>query len=264
MNQKVNKAKLLLSSDTLSWYWLDLVFQLAQDLRFDWIDLAIWKNFDARNIDYVKRLVTKYKTPVNVIQVSEKVNKKELDYAIDLANELWSEAITINAPEILDFKTYRFIVTNIKLYKKHNHNIKFAIINPPKSSMLLLPVPKYYFSNVVEIIKKHWVNVWFDISNMDDTILESTFLRKISNYIPYMPVVYISDKNKNWQWHVPLWEWVLKLNSIFKKFKSNNFFWYLSLKLELTKKDLSDLEKVEQILKKCRLNFKENYEDLVI
>jgi hypothetical protein len=49
-----------------------------------------------------------------------------------------------------------------------------------------------------------------------------------------------------------------------KKFKMNEYFWYFSLKLDLDKKDLADVDKIKVILKKCRLYYKENFEDLVI
>ena len=49
----------LLSSDTLTGYGLDLIFDVAKQNGFDGIDLAIWKNFDSWNIEYVKKLVDK-------------------------------------------------------------------------------------------------------------------------------------------------------------------------------------------------------------
>lgn len=264
MSDKTKSNWLIISSDSLWWYWLDVIFQTASSLWYDWIDLALWKNFDAWNIWYVKKLIDKYQIPVKVVQVSWNINKKELDYAIDLAREVNSNVITMNAPAIFNLSSHKFITKNLQLYKKYHSKIKFSIINPPRSSMYILPVPNYYFTNIVEVIKKIKAYIWFDVSNIDDVILESTFLRKIWNFLPYISVVYLSDKNKSWNWHIPLWDWVLKLNSIYRKFKQNDYQWDFSLKLEISKRDLSDLEKVEQILKKCRNNFRENYEELII
>lgn len=258
------RAKLLLSTDSLSWYWLDLIFQTAKDIKFDGIDLALWKNFDARNIDYVKRLIKTYKIPVNVVQVSENVNRKEMNQAIDLAKVVWAEVISINSPYIFNIRTYKFLTNNFASYRNHNKDMKLSIINPPKSSLFVLPIPKYYFTNIVEIIKKYKAYLALDIANIEEVVLETTFLRKISNFLPYISTVYISDKTKTGKSHVPLWDGVLKLPTIFKKFKQNEYFGYFSLKLEIDKKDLADLDKVVQILKKCRLHYKENYQDLVI
>ncbi len=258
------KANFLLSTDSLSWYWLDLIFNLATSLNFNGIDLALRKNFDAWNVPYLKSLIDKYNMPIKVVQVSDKVNTKEMNQALDICRELWADAISINAPNIFDITTYRFITNNLPNLRRHNKNIKFCIINPPKSSFLVLPIPKNYFSNIVEIVKKYKTMLGFDISNIEEALLETTFLRKLSNYIPYIGVVYISDKNKSGKWHAPLWDWVLKVPSVLKKFKQNEYYWYFSLKIIISKKDLADFEKVELILKKSRLYFKEYFEDLVI
>ncbi len=262
--KKKNKAEFLLSSDTLSWYWLDLVFQVGRDLNFDWLDLAIRKNFDARNCNYVKRLVKNYDLPVKVIQVSNRVNRKEINYATDLAKEVKAETIAINSPFVYDFRTFKFISKDLPAYRKHNPWIKFCVVNPPKSSLFALPVPKYHFTNIVEIIKKHKFYLGLDVANIDESVLENTFLRKIWNFIPYIGVIYVSDKTKTWVWHVSMWDWVLKLPSIFRKFKQNEYFGHFSLKVDISKKDLLDLEKIEQILKKNKIYFKENFENLVI
>jgi hypothetical protein len=54
------------------------------------------------------------------------------------------------------------------------------------------------------------------------------------------------------------------LPAILKKFKQNEYYGHFSLKINISKKDLTDIDKVEVILKKCRLYFKEHFEDLVI
>jgi len=58
--KSMNKADFLLSTDTLSGYGLDLIFQIAKEQWFHGIDLAMWKNFDAWSIEYVEWLVKKY------------------------------------------------------------------------------------------------------------------------------------------------------------------------------------------------------------
>lgn len=258
------KAGLLLSTDSLSWYWLDLIFQTASNVGFDWIDLAMWKNFDSWSYSYVKKLSENHNIPVKCIQLSENVNSREMNQAVDIAKYLSINTISINAPKITNFKSYKFIVNNIWAYKRHNPDIKFCMINPPKSNLFILPVYTYNFTSIVEIFKKYKMFLWLDIVNLDETILETNFLRKMANFIPYIWIVYVSDKTKTWVWHAPLWQWTLKLESIFKKFKQNEYYGDFSLKLNLDKLVLSDIEKVEQVLKKSRLFYKDNYIDLVI
>lgn len=252
------KSPLLLSTDTLSWYWLDLIFQIAKEQNFQGIDLAMRKNFDAWSIEYVKKLIDKYDVSVDVIQTSNRVNIKEMNQAVNLAKEVDAEVITINSPEIFNVKSYRFLKNHLPKYKAHNKSIKFAIINPDDNNYFWI-VPKFYFKNMVQIIKKYSMYLWLDIANVDEDTLENQFLRKMGNFIPYLGAVYISDVDKRWNRHLPLWEGSLKLALLLKKFKQFEYNGHFSLKLDLDKKTLADLQKVELVLKKCKVFFNENY-----
>jgi len=96
--KSVNKPLFLISTDSFSNCGLDMVFELSKSAGFDGIDLAIWKNFDARNVDYVKKLSATHDIPIKVIQVSDNVNQKELNKALDLCEATGADTITINAP----------------------------------------------------------------------------------------------------------------------------------------------------------------------
>jgi hypothetical protein len=89
------------------------------------------------------------------VQVSSNLNDKELNKALDLCYALHADTITINAPKTFNFKAFNYIVDNIARAKKENKNIHFTIINPEDSNIFALPIPKYRFSNIVEIIKKY-------------------------------------------------------------------------------------------------------------
>lgn len=56
------------------------------------------KNFDAWQVAYVNELVKKYNMPVEIVQISNKANLKEMNQAVDLAKSLNAKIITINAP----------------------------------------------------------------------------------------------------------------------------------------------------------------------
>jgi hypothetical protein len=149
------KPSFLISTDSFSNCGLDMVFELSKTAGFDGIDLAIWKNFDARNVDYVKKLSTTHDIPVKVIQVSDNVNQKELNKALDLCEATGADTITINAPTYFNLKAYNFIADNIAEYKKNNKHIHFAIINPEEANVFALPIPKFRFTNIVDIVKKY-------------------------------------------------------------------------------------------------------------
>jgi hypothetical protein len=103
-----------------------------------------------------------------------------------------------------------------------------------------------------------------DISNMNMDWFESIFMRKLNDFLPYVAVLYLSDKTKIWEWHVIPGEWIMKLPSLLKKLKQNWFYRYISIKISIDKSDLSDPEKVNLILKKTRTYLRENYEDIKV
>jgi hypothetical protein len=173
-----------------------LIFDVAKTAGFDGIDLALWKIFDAWNVDYVKKLATNHNLPVRVIQTSSSLNAKEMNQALDLCAATGADTIAINAPTFFDFKAYNYITDAIKTLIKENPSIKFSIINPPNSSFMMLPIPQYRFTNPVEIIKQDGAYLGLDIVNISEEALETEFLRKINNFIPHLSVVYFSDKNK--------------------------------------------------------------------
>jgi sugar phosphate isomerase/epimerase len=259
-----SKAKILLSTDTLSGYGLDLIFQIAKDTGYDGIDLALWKNFDSRNVDYVYKLQTKYELPVRCIQLSDKTNPREMNIALEMARKCECDVISINSPSIFNIKSFSFLSNNLPGYRSQNPKIKFSIINPQKENLFILPIPKFRFSNVVDIIKKYHCYLAFDLVNIDDQMLETEFMRKIPNFIPYLSVVYLSDKSKTGQLHLPMGDGELKLPSILKKLKQFEYQSNFSIKLELDKRELSDQSKIELILKKCKAYYNEYYRDVVI
>lgn len=202
-NPRGEKAsECLFSTDALSGYGLDLVFDLVKEAGYDGLDLAIRKNFDARKIDYVKKLSDKYQLPVKVIQTSDNINDKEIKKAIDLCYELGADTIALNAPSFFNFKAFNFIADNILRRRKENKAIHFTIINPEDSSIFALPIPKYRFSNMVEIVKKYLCYIGLDIVNIDTDAFEDQFMRKMKDFLPYVSTIYISDKTRTGEGHI--------------------------------------------------------------
>lgn len=263
-DDKKSEAKplFLISTDSFSNCGLDMVFELSKSAGFDGIDLAIRKNFDARNVDYVKKLSTTHGIPIKVIQVSDNVNQKELNKALDLCEATGADTITINAPTYFNLKSYNFIVDNIAAYKKDNKHIHFAIINPEEANVFALPIPKFHFTNIVDIVKKYWCYLGFDLANFDADTLENEIMRKLPNLLPYIAVLYFSDKNRLGEWHLLPGEWTLKLGAFLKKIKQNGFMRYFSSKINISKGELADAEKLADLLKKAREYYKTHFEDL--
>ena len=119
--------KLLLSSDTLTGYGLDFVFQTAKDLWFDGIDLAMRKNFDSRNSQYVVKLQKDHGINIYSIQLSDNCNIKELNQAIELSSQTWCKVITINSPKFFNMSSYRFLDGNLEKFRQSYPDIKFSM-----------------------------------------------------------------------------------------------------------------------------------------
>ncbi len=256
--KKVTWAPCLLSTDTLGWYGLDLIFQTAKEQWYDGIDLAMWKNFDARQLAYVQELINKYDIPVEVVQISNKANLKEMNQAVDLAKMINAKVITINAPDFFNIWSYRFLSAHLPAYKHHNKDIKFSIINPEDKAILWI-IPKYHYSNKASIIKKHLMYLALDVANLQEADLEEQFMKKMANFIPYLSTVYLSDVDHQGRKHIPLGDGSLKIQPLLAKFKQLDYAWYFSVKLELSKQELSDIEKVKLILRKCRDHVRDRY-----
>lgn len=148
MPEKKLSNTILLSTDTLPGFGLDLIFSTAKEAGCDGIDLALWKNFDAWHESYVAKLSKNYDLPVYTIQTSPKVNAKELNQAIKICEKTGAKNILINAPKYFDVKTYAFLTSNLSTYQKQYPDLTFSIINPDTASMVLLPLPKYRFNNI--------------------------------------------------------------------------------------------------------------------
>lgn len=260
---KMATSKFLLSTDVLWGYWLDLIFRIAKDVWFDWLDLALRKAFDSWNVEYVKWLIEQYELPIRVIQVSDNLNRKEMNHAVDIARAVWANVISINAPGIMNFKAFKFIKEFLRFYLRANANIQIWIINPEKNNFLNI-VPTHYFGSIQETVKKYRMRLAIDVSNMEEEKVDYTLIRKLSNILPHLILMYVSDKGKTGKWHVPLWDGVLKLPQLFKRMKQMEYQGDFSLKVDISKENLVDIEKVKIILKKCKTYYIENYTDIKI
>ena len=249
---------LILSTDSLPNYWLDLIFSIGKEAELDGIDLAMWKGFDAWDDEYVKKLSFDYDLPVYAIQTSAKLNQKEMNKALDLCEATGASTICINSPKVTEFKVYDFISGNLETYQKENPSINFSIINPSDSKLFALPIPEFRFSNIIDIIKKYSAYIGLDISNLDNDTFEEVFVRKIEEYAPYISILYLSDKDKKGKGHLLPWEWDLDLAKFLKNLRKVWFSRPVSIKTTFEAQDLANREKLITNLKKVK-EFYEKY-----
>lgn len=247
----MDTSRILLSTDTLSWYGLDHIFEVAEDAGFGGIDLAMWKNFDTWNSGYVKKLRKKHNIAVPIIQVSSDINSKEMTQALELAAILETKTIVINPPSTFNVRSYHFITTKLAQIQADNPTIQFAIVNPPDDTVFILPIPKFKFSNVEQITSKYNCKLWLDITHVDGDFVDSDMMKKLPVHLKNTATIYISDKTKKWVRHLPLWEGDMKIELLFKKMTKLKYDGYFSVKYTLTKQQLADMDEVEVVLKKA-------------
>ncbi len=247
----MDTSRILLSTDTLSGYGLDHIFEVAESAWFWGIDLAIWKNFDTRNSGYVKKLKAKHNIVVPIIQVSSDINSKEMTQALELAAILETKIIVINPPNTFNIASYHFITSKLPQIQTDNPTIQFAIINPPDDMVFILPIPKFKFSNIEQITSKYNCKIWLDITHVDGDFVDSELMKKLPAHLKNTSTIYISDKTKKWVRHLPLWEWDMKIDLLFKKMAKLSYDGYFSVKYTLSKKQLADMDEVEVVLKKA-------------
>lgn len=247
----MDTSRILLSSDTLSGYWLDHIFEVAKTTGFGGIDLAMWKNFDTWNSEYVKKLKTKHKIAAPIIQVSSDINSKEMDQALQLATILETKVIVINPPKRFNVRSFHFITTKLPQIQKDHPELQFAIVNPPDDTIFILPIPKFKFNNIDQITSKYHCNLALDITHVDGDFVDSEIMKKLPQHLKHTSTIYVSDKTKKWVRHLPLWEWDMKIDLLFKKMIKLSYEWYISIKYTLSKAQLADMDEVEVVLKKA-------------
>lgn len=244
--------KILLSTDTMVGYGLDMIFEMTKRCEYDGIDLAVSKGFDAWNENYVKSLVKKHQLPIYSIQTSASLNSKEMNKVLDLCEATDCDLITINAPKFFDFRSYAFIANNIGEYQAQNPALNFAIINPEDNNIFALPIPAYRFSNIMDIIKKYNCALALDVANMDSQELEGNFSNKLDDFAQYLSMVYLSDKSRKGDTHLVPGDGILQLPNFIRRLMKSGFSRPFSVKLNLNKDELADVDKVELLLNKTR------------
>ena len=175
-----------------------------------------------------------------------------MNKVLDLCEVTNCDLITINAPKFFDFRSYAFIANNIGEYQAQNPALNFAIINPEDNNIFALPIPAYRFSNMLDIIKKYNCALALDVANMDSQELEGNFSNKLDDFAQYLSMVYLSDKSRKGDTHLVPGDGILQLPNFIRRLMKSGFSRPFSVKLNLNKDELADVDKVELLLNKTR------------
>ncbi len=185
---------LLLSTVSLTGYWLHKVFLLAKEAGYDWLDLSIdFDLFDTIDAQYIDSLIQSSAISVHSLTAPERrLTKKHFDQILSLASELGVGIVNVHPPHRLE-KEKDWFWEYLKIIASKFPNIIVNIINAPPKTWLF--VISEYGDARPETIKKITEHTALSIRNVDPASgvdLMKTFILLGST----MWLVYISDKTE--------------------------------------------------------------------
>lgn len=251
---------ILLSTSSLSWYWIHRIFQYAKKAWFDGIDLSLnYNDYDLWDEKYIKSLSDDFWIKVlSITAPSSWLDQDSLSKIINLSDILWSQIVNFSPPYFKDLNASWFSKQLIKIKKETNISICIKNVEP---EFLLLVIPKYRNSSLLDI-KKITGDTSLDLSFLDwsswvDIIKAHKILwTTIKN-------IYLSDKDRALPWNA--WGWIsnLPLESFLMRLKTTSYNWFISLKVDpielwVWNEELifQNIENIMKYYKKYYLNYK--------
>lgn len=246
---------ILLSTNSLEWYWLHRAFLIAKEAWFYGIDLSVsFDNFDTLDIEYINKISNEVWIKVLSISApSKKINKYMVDKLLYMASYLWSQLVTFFPPHFSDKNIDWYNEYLPKLSKDSLISISIKNVEP---EFLFFIIPARKNASLIEVKKVTW-NTSFDISSSSDIIKDISFLGSS------MKNIYLSDSLNDKKWLV-LWTSVgntsnLPIESFLMKLKANSYNWFFSIKLSPSELWVWDYNLVIDRLKGCISYYKKYF-----
>lgn len=219
---------ILLSTQTLSWYWIHRIFQYAKKSWFDGIDLSLsYSEFDLWDEEYIKSLSDDIGIKVLSITAPTKwLNEDYINKIMNLSKTLWVQVVNFSPPYFKDLNFSWFSKELSKIKKETKISISVKNVEP---EFLLLIIPKYKNSSLLDIKNITWdtsLDLWIlDGWSWIDIIKAHKILwNTIKN-------IYLSDKEWSIPWNAGGGISNLPLESFLMKLKTTWYNWFISLKV---------------------------------
>lgn len=183
----------LFSTSSLAGYGLHRIFSFAKLSEFDGIDLSInFDEYDSYDASYIDSLITSTDLPVVSVTAPERrLNKKQCDQILSLADDLGVQVVNLHPPHRLD-REKDWFWEYLQVVAKKYPNIVINIINaPPKTWLYII---SEYGDARPETIKKITEHTALSIENVDP---ESgvDLMKTLVLLGSTMWLVYLSDKD---------------------------------------------------------------------
>ncbi len=255
---------LLLSTYSLKWYWLHKIWEILKKSNYDWLDLYMDSNiYDLWDSEYIKKIIDLYDIKIlSITSPWEWINKSKVNMIFEIAKSLWVQLVTFSPPLISDLDKTWF--TKYLQEIKNEYDFNIAIQNIENKYVFFI-IPKYKNMPLAEVKQITWYSS-LDIANIDNNssldIIKALKIMGVS-----LKNVYLSDKKLEKYWLLPWKEKSgisnLPIESFLMQLKSNNYNWFITLKvdpLELwvwnEELILKNLERIKFYFNKYYTNFK--------
>jgi len=251
---------ILLSTSSLTGYWLHRIFEFARDSWFDWIDLTLTKlNYDSWDEDYIKKLSVSTWVPVlSITAPSGWMDEKVVDKVVKISSKLWSQLITFSPPHISDKNTTWFTKYLLKVKRDTHISVSIKNVEP---AFLLFVIPKYKNASLTDIKKITW-DTSLDLSCIDSsTWIDIIKAQKILwNSIKN---IYLSDKRWPKSFLMPWWAWwgisFMPIESLLMKLRTTWYNWFITLKVRPQEIWVWNTDRLMQNLEYCINYYKKHF-----
>ncbi len=224
---------LLLSTSSLTGYWLHKIFLLAEKAGYDGIDLTVdFALHDTYNAEYIDSLIQITNIPIVSVSAPQKhLTKKQLEITMNLANELEVRMVNVHPPHRLE-KEKDWFGSYLKTLQNKYHNMNVNIINAPPKTWLFFIAE--YGDARPETIKKMTEHTALSIENID-TSSGVGLMKTLVLLGSTLDFVYLSDNEEETgktglfpgEGTMPLESLLIKLGE-----KEHPFQWVFSLQVK--------------------------------
>ncbi|PIQ77422.1 hypothetical protein COV82_04625 [Candidatus Peregrinibacteria bacterium CG11_big_fil_rev_8_21_14_0_20_46_8] len=241
-----------LSSDSLKGYGLNRIFRFVKEAGYDGLDLVLNpKDYDSINVAYIKELSDAYKLPVTALQTPGNASQKQILAAVEMAKELGSKIIVVQAPKIFNFKYTKWLTAEVPKIRQ-KEQISIALENAPAKALLGI-IPEHALNNLNELRKfKHAALDTTRVAEKKDDLI-----RVYKGLAKFLVHVHVSNVKRGKGYQLPD-EGILPLESFFTKLKQDGYKGAISFKIAPKYIQAGDDEKVIKHLKECK-DFYEEY-----
>ncbi len=251
---------LLLSTSSLTWYWLHKIFSFVKDSKYTWIDLALNnRDFDLWDTNYIKLLIEEFDVPIpSITAPSIWMTERKVNNIVSLAKDIGSQIITFSPPRITDKETSWFSKYLPKVKRDSHLSISIQNVEP---KFLFLIIPEYKNATFSEIRRITWdttLNLsWITASSNMDIMRAQKFLGwSIKN-------VLFSDRYWAKIWMLPGWAWwwvsYLPLESFLMKLKSSGYTSFITMKINPKELGVWNNEKIKKNLEYIKKYYEKHF-----